>query len=175
MVMPAPGMKSVIEGTQTLSDFIQDRSTQFEMHHTSGDDTCVIIYTSGTTGRPKGAELTHANLFLNTMITIDLRSAETEDVMLIVLPLFHIFGMTVVMNAGFYKGNTLVLVPRFDAEQVLLAMQQHSVTAFVGVPTMYWALLHYTDAKINFEVITKKPKQMRIGRCIAAGTTAKRF
>ena len=66
-----------------------------------------------------------------------------DDVHLIVLPLFHSFGQTVLMNAGLSRGNTLVLIPRFTPEGVLGAMQAEKVTVFAGVPTIYWALLTY--------------------------------
>ena len=105
-------------------------------------DEAVILYTSGTTGKPKGAVLTHDNILWNTATiafdTIDLRH---EDVMLGVLPLFHSFGQTVVLNAGFRVGATIVLMPRFDGAGALELMVSEGVTFFAGVPTMYMGLL----------------------------------
>jgi len=152
MIMPKPGMRP--EGDiQTMGDLLQGQSPEFEAHPTSAEDTCVIIYTSGTTGKAKGAELTHSNLLLNALMICDLTGSGSDDVALTVLPLFHIFGMTVLMNAGAYNGSTCVLLPRFDAETVFNAMQKHKVTIFAGVPTMYWGLLNYTDPKFNYEEI----------------------
>jgi len=139
-----------------MEDLMRGKSPVFEMHQSGAEDTCVIIYTSGTTGRPKGAELTHANLFINAQLICDLMETGPGDVALTVLPLFHIFGMTVMMNASMYRARTSVLLPRFDAETVFDAMQKHGVTMFAGVPTMYWGLLNYTDPKFDYQLIASK-------------------
>ncbi len=109
---------------------------------TERDDTAVILYTSGTTGRSKGAELSHANLFENALAVAGLMQMTARDTHLVTLPLFHSFGQTVQLNAGFMAGTTLVLQRRFDPEITLENMSRHKVTLFVGVPTMYWSLLH---------------------------------
>ena len=158
MIMPKTGMQSAIEGVQTMDDLLNGQSALFEMHQSSAEDTCVIIYTSGTTGKPKGAELTHSNLLLNAVMICDLMDTNGDDVGLIVLPLFHIFGMTVMMNAGIYKGSSSILITRFDAETVFDAMQKHKVTFFAGVPTMYWGLLNCKNPKFDYESIAKTLK-----------------
>lgn len=147
MIMPKPEMPSSIEGTETLGTLMAGQSPQFDSVPTAETDTAVIIYTSGTTGRPKGAELSHSNLVQNTILSSDLVTAQTEDTMLTVLPLFHIFAMVVQMNVGVYKGLSNILLPRFDAEAVLALFRKHKVTIFVGVPTMYWGLNSYLDEK----------------------------
>ncbi len=113
---------------------------------TAEDDTAVILYTSGTTGKPKGAELTHANLARNA----DVSSRTTSeigagDVVLGALPLFHSFGQTVAMNASLSVGACLTLVPKFDPGEALATMQRDGVTHFYGVPTMFGALLHHPE------------------------------
>jgi long-chain acyl-CoA synthetase len=113
---------------------------------TAEDDTAVILYTSGTTGKPKGAELTHLNLFRNA----DVSSRTTcqiaaGDVVLGSLPLFHSFGQSVGMNASLKVGACLTLVPKFDPAEALATMQRDSVTHFYGVPTMFGALLHHPE------------------------------
>jgi long-chain acyl-CoA synthetase len=113
---------------------------------TEEDDTAVILYTSGTTGKPKGAELTHANLARNA----DVSSRTTSeigagDVVLGALPLFHSFGQTVAMNASLSVGACLTLVAKFDPGEALATMQRDGVTHFYGVPTMYGALLHHPE------------------------------
>ncbi len=155
MIMPKPEMPSTIEGTPTLGSFMAGQSPQCEMHTTNAEDTCVIVYTSGTTGRPKGAELTHSNLLLNAILASELGSSDVDDVGLIVLPLFHIFAMTCLMNASIYKGGSCVLCARFDAETVFSLMEKHKVTIFSGVPTMYWGLLNYNDPKFDYDSIAK--------------------
>ena len=108
---------------------------------TNADDTAVLIYTSGTTGKPKGAELTHFQLLMNCTIGAELLGVEEDDVSIAVLPLFHVFGLSSVLNPTIRFGTTTVLVPRFEADAVLDAIEQHRATLFSGVPTMYVALL----------------------------------
>jgi long-chain acyl-CoA synthetase len=109
----------------------------------------VILYTSGTTGHPKGAELTHSNLFLNCAVVVprlvELDSAELRA--LATLPLFHSFGQTVVQNATLAAGGTVSLLPRFEPEAAFKVIERDAITLFAGVPTMYFALLHFADAE----------------------------
>jgi len=110
-------------------------------HPTTADDTAVVLYTSGTTGRPKGAELTHANLLSNTRAAAGLVDLGPDTVALVSLPLFHAFGMTVMHNAVLSVGGTVVLLPRFHPRTALELMHRHRVTFLGGVPTMFMALL----------------------------------
>jgi len=117
-----------------------------QLVETDEDDTAVILYTSGTTGKPKGAELTHLNLFRNADVSSRTTSEIAQgDVVLGALPLFHSFGQTVSMNASLKVGACLTLVPRFDPGEALATMQRDGVTHFYGVPTMYGALLHHPE------------------------------
>jgi long-chain acyl-CoA synthetase len=118
-----------------------------EMADRSEEDTAVILYTSGTTGKPKGAELTHANLYKNaTGVSSNLGELSDEDVLLGALPLFHSFGQTCTMNAATCIGATLTMLPRFDPEKALEIISRDKVTIFQGVPTMYTAMLHCESA-----------------------------
>ncbi|MFF0189522.1 long-chain fatty acid--CoA ligase [Streptomyces sp. NPDC005244] len=106
------------------------------------DDTAVILYTSGTTGTPKGAELTHRNLLTNAVTTAEtLIRIRPGDVLFGGLPLFHAFGQTCALNAAIAAGATLTLLPRFEPTRALEIMHRDRVTVFLGVPTMYSALL----------------------------------
>jgi long-chain acyl-CoA synthetase len=114
-------------------------------------DTATILYTSGTTGKPKGAEGSHFALLeqvnTNLMSTFDMHRG---DVLLGALPLFHTFGQTCTMNTGFRTGATIVMLPKFDGDAALSAMVEHGCEIFMGVPTMYMALLDAatrTDAR----------------------------
>lgn len=119
-----------------------------EVHPTGADDTAVILYTSGTTGRPKGAELSHSNLFVNCAVVLPRMLPLTkDDVALATLPLFHSFGQTVIQNAFIALGGSFVLLPRFTPEDALRLIQQHQITFFAGVPTMYFAILHSPEAE----------------------------
>ncbi|EME19165.1 long-chain-fatty-acid--CoA ligase [Rhodococcus triatomae BKS 15-14] len=130
----------------TLADVMAEHPTDDVLQVTEATDTAVILYTSGTTGKPKGAELTHANMVLNALGHNQVLDTRPDDVHLVTLPLFHSFAQTVQMNAGFAMGTTLVLLPRFDASAALTLIARHRVTIFAGVPTMYWALLNKTSA-----------------------------
>jgi long-chain acyl-CoA synthetase len=122
------------------------KRTGADLADTAEDDTAVILYTSGTTGKPKGAELTHLNLFRNADVSSRTTSEISEgDVVLGALPLFHSFGQTVSMNASLMTGACLTLVPKFDPGEALATMQRDGVTHFYGVPTMYGALLHHPE------------------------------
>jgi long-chain acyl-CoA synthetase len=115
-------------------------------YETAPDDTAVILYTSGTTGKPKGAELTHSNLLLNCAVVVPKLlgpDVAQEHVALATLPLFHSFGQTCVQNATISLGGTFTLVSRFEPQKAFEVMERDRVTFFAGVPTMYFALLHY--------------------------------
>jgi long-chain acyl-CoA synthetase len=122
----------------------------------TGDETAVILYTSGTTGQPKGAELTQANLSSNVRTTIEtLLPMEPGDVIFGGLPLFHSFGQTVGLNAAIAGGACLTLLPKFDGEQALSMISDDRVTVFLGVPTMYTALLAVQNRE-QFDTSTLK-------------------
>ncbi len=105
-------------------------------------DDAVILYTSGTTGSPKGAVLTHLNMTMNAIVTAtSVIVLTSEDIILGCLPLFHSFGQTCAMNAGFFAGATLVMLPRFDGVAAIDAIESEKVNVFMGVPTMYIGLL----------------------------------
>jgi long-chain acyl-CoA synthetase len=133
----APGLEKLIEESTDLADLTP----------TMPDDTAVILYTSGTTGRPKGAELTHFNMFYNAEYGgTRLVPMNGRTIALGALPLFHSFGQTMIQNAVLGRGGTVVLMARFDAQAALETMARRSVTLFAGVPTMYFALLRAPGA-----------------------------
>ncbi|MEU8243722.1 long-chain fatty acid--CoA ligase [Actinoplanes missouriensis] len=143
LITADPAAASTVEGAETLGQALAGRSPVFETVQRAETDPAVILYTSGTTGQAKGAELSHANLVFNALTCNRLFGTQpATDTHLLVLPLFHSFGSTVNMNAGFATASTLVLLPRFDADQAVALLQSENVTFFAGVPTMYWGLLN---------------------------------
>ncbi len=108
-------------------------------------DTAVVVYTSGTTGRPKGAMLTHIQLYMNADIPGRLFGLRPEDVVITVLPLFHVFGLSSILNICVRFGCTMSLIPRFDPATVLTAIQRDRATIFEGVPSMFISLLKHPD------------------------------
>ncbi len=116
-------------------------------------DLALIQYTGGTTGSPKGAMLTHANLAANArqVAALDPHRGEGRDTVLGVLPLFHVFANTCVLNRTVVTGGEIVMLPRFDAAQALAAITRTRPRALPGVPTMYQALLdHPRSAQTDF-------------------------
>jgi long-chain acyl-CoA synthetase len=111
------------------------------------DELAVIQYTGGTTGSPKGAMLTHANLTAACSLYTEVmtRAQDSlrvgEERFLCILPLFHIYSLTVVMLLGFRLGAELVLHPRFDPAAALKDIVDKKITVYLGVPTMHVALL----------------------------------
>jgi len=147
LVKAAPTDITAPEGTLSFNALLGGATPLADYHPTMPDDRAVILYTSGTTGKPKGAELTHFNLFYNAeYVCRRLIPGDHSRVALAVLPLFHSFGQTAVQNATLALGGSLVLLPRFDAAAAFALMQKHKVTLFAGVPTMYFGLLHYPEA-----------------------------
>ncbi len=148
VVMPrSPAAPPAIDGATLLEAFVTGHGGAAFTEATRPDDTAVILYTSGTTGQPKGAELTHLNIVLNAtsssdIINLPCRTGMTEPVVsLVTLPLFHSFGQVCQLVSGVHSGNTLVLLPRFDAAAVVQTMVAERVNLWCGVPTMYWALM----------------------------------
>ncbi len=107
-------------------------------------DVALLQYTGGTTGRPKGAMLTHQNLTANARQSnaIDPLADQPERV-IGVLPFFHVFANTTVLNRTIARGGEIVMLPRFDAGQTLAAIRRTRATSMPGVPTMYQALLDH--------------------------------
>jgi len=126
-------------------------------------DTAAIIYTSGTTGVPKGAMLTHQNLASNAMTVADMRVTDSEDVVIGVLPLYHIYGQTSALNASIYLGLTLHLFRQFDPEPVMELIEGGGSTLLFAVPTMLNRLIHGTD--------DEGPEHSSLSFCVSGGSS----
>ncbi len=137
------GAEAILVKPGEFEQLLADQEPDRDMSDKSGDDTAVILYTSGTTGKPKGAELTHSNLYRNSKgVSEKLGEMGPEDVLLGALPLFHSFGQTCTMNSAVSVGATVTMLPRFDPDKALEIIERDKVTIFQGVPTMYNAMLH---------------------------------
>lgn len=113
-----------------------------------GAELAALQYTGGTTGTPKGVMLTHRNLVANTLQTSAwcYKAEDAKERFLAALPLFHVFGLTVLMNMSVHRAGTLVLLPRFETETVLQTIGKQHPTIFPGAPTMYVALINHKAA-----------------------------
>lgn len=109
------------------------------------DDVALLQYTGGTTGLAKGAMLTHRNLVVNTIQAAHwlYKVKRGKDKVLGVLPFFHVYGMTVVMNFAMYQAATMILVPRFDRDMILKTIEKERPTLFPGAPTMYVGIINH--------------------------------
>jgi long-chain acyl-CoA synthetase len=128
-----------------LLDELLENATQAGASEGSGEDLAVLIYTSGTSGRPRGAMLTHRALLANLeqFSRIEPPVTADDDVVLLVLPLFHIYGLNAALGMVALHHATGVLVERFDPVDTLTVMRTHRVSNVVGAPPMYiaWSLL----------------------------------
>jgi long-chain acyl-CoA synthetase len=140
-VVNLPGNDQRPEGTKHYDELYFADDTR-DIVPTSSDDTAVLLYTSGTTGKPKGAELTHFQLYMNCTVAGELFEFQEDDIGVAVLPLFHVFGLSSVLNTSVRYGGTIVLIPRFELDPVVDAVEKHKCTIFSGVPTMYFGLLN---------------------------------
>ena len=109
--------------------------------------TAMMLYTSGTTSRPKGAEITHGNLTANLDALHEAWGWQTDDVILHVLPIFHVHGLIVALHGALNAGATAVLMPRFEAKTVLEHLQSRRFSVFMGVPTIHRRLYNATQGR----------------------------
>ncbi|MBV9929244.1 MAG: long-chain fatty acid--CoA ligase [Acidobacteria bacterium] len=140
-----------VEGTRRLADLLASvEEPELPSVEVEPDDVAVLQYTGGTTGVPKGAMLTHYSIFANVIQTgcwahEGLRRG--EDSYLLVIPYFHIYGFTVGMMEGVWRGAQQVLIPKYDVEMLLNAIRDYQPTFFPAVPTIYISLLNHPRAK----------------------------
>ena len=126
-----------------FNEFLHKGSEVLELETVDPMDISTVGYTSGTTGHPKGAMLTHRGVMLNSTLTANYHVKTKDDLVVTSLPTAHVYG-NVVMNGTFFTGGTLVLIERFNEEEVLQKITEHRATMFEGVPAMYIMLLNHS-------------------------------
>jgi fatty-acyl-CoA synthase len=126
-----------VPGWEVADDLLAERAPLADPVFAEPDEVAVIMYTSGTTGRPKGAMLTHANLFWNNINALLVFDTSQHDVSLVCAPLFHIGGLNVTTLLTLQKGGRIVLMPTFDPAEALKLIAEHRVTTMFGVPAMF--------------------------------------
>ncbi|BAC13132.1 long-chain fatty-acid-CoA ligase [Oceanobacillus iheyensis HTE831] len=114
-----------------------------------GEDLAVILYTSGTTGKPKGAMLTHKNLYSNAQDVANYLHINQDDRVIAALPMFHVFCLTVSLNAPLLNGGTIIILPQFSPTEVFRVARAYQATVFAGVPTMYNYLLQSVKGNVD--------------------------
>ena len=128
------------EGATPFTDLLRSDGPAPDVTIDVREDLAVLPYSSGTTGLPKGVMLTHYNLVANIVQTLALERIDSEEVLIGILPFYHIYGMVVIMSMALSEGATIVTMPRFDLEQFLDLMQDHKVTMCYIVPPIVLAL-----------------------------------
>src|SRR5512136_184311 len=144
---PAQGLRP---GFYEYSELLEKGKTQMPpMVSVDPDEVALLQYTGGTTGFSKGAMLTHFNLVSDVVqcVSWNVGAQRGEERMLAVLPFFHVYGMTVTMNEAIYLAATIILLPRFQVDDCLEAINQYQPTRFPGVPTMYIGIINHPRVK----------------------------
>ncbi len=130
-------------------DLMKAKYPPVETAELSPEETAIFLYTGGTTGVSKGAVLTHRNLVCNTLQTRHWLKGfrDASEVILCVLPFFHSYGMTTALHLAIQSQATMVLIPRFDLNEVVKRIKKHRPTIFCGVPSMYNAINRFPKIK----------------------------
>lgn len=149
------GMKAVI-GTSSLGEMMPGLGNGFNLAGTviyntdtitspgkiTDTGVAIVIYTSGTTSEPKGVMLTFENLRFTVISWLEVVKQGEDDIVLLALPLFHIFGLTLTLLSTLYVGGMGVLLPRFSPDEAASLIEEYEATIFPGVPTMFIRLLN---------------------------------
>ncbi len=132
-----------LPAVESFDEALAAASADLRVAPATFDDPAMILYTSGTTGRPKGAVLTHGNLTWNSINALVDYDVTSEDVSLLIAPLFHVASLSMGALPTLLKGGTIVLHDKFDPGAVLEAIQTHGVTSLSGVPTTFQMLAEH--------------------------------
>src|SRR5690625_286928 len=122
---------------KSFSKVVEAGNPNFDAPKLDESDVAIILYTSGTTGKPKGAMLSHKNLYSNAKDVADYLTINGEDRVIAALPMFHVFCLTVSLNAPLMNGGTILIMPKFSPRKVFRVAKEYKASIFAGVPTMY--------------------------------------
>ncbi|WP_226576808.1 fatty acid--CoA ligase family protein [Halobacillus litoralis] len=128
---------SLSKKMKSFTKVLGEEISEYDGPAIDSEDVGVILYTSGTTGKPKGAMLTHKNLYSNATDVADYLKISSEDRVIATLPMFHVFCLTVCLNAPVMNGGTVLIVPKFSPQEIFTIAEEYKATVFAGVPTMY--------------------------------------
>lgn len=146
--LDAPKPKTIARGGDLdLAELVRLGPEPMAALDRARDDTACVLYTGGTTGTPKGVMLTHENINTSLHNVVHTEQSNEKDRALCFLPFNHVFGQIHIMNATILSGGGLVLLPGFDMDRTLSAIQDHSVTKLYGVPTIYSRLIQLDRLK----------------------------
>ncbi|WP_423801758.1 fatty acid--CoA ligase family protein [Neobacillus sp. SAB-20_R2A] len=136
---------SIYPKLKSFTSLLAFGNLDFQEPEMDEDDVAVILYTSGTTGKPKGAMLTHKNLYSNAMdVSHDLKIT-SDDIIITVLPMFHVFCLTDCLNSAIICRAAMLIVPRFSPREIFRLGKKYQPTIFFGVPTMFNFLNQFSE------------------------------
>lgn len=160
-------------GHQNLPDLLEAALPAPDVSFDPASHVAVLPYSSGTTGKPKGVKLTHANLVANVAQIRPLQGIVADDVILAVLPFFHIYGMTVLLNAALLGRASLVVMPKFDLQQFLGNIQEYKISyAFIAPPVAVALAKHpivdeYDTSSLHTILSGAAPLDQELGEAVA--------
>ncbi|WP_369194598.1 4-coumarate--CoA ligase family protein [Streptomyces djakartensis] len=161
-------------GHRSLIDMLASTAPEPHVPIDPGEDVAALPYSSGTTGTPKGVMLTHRQIATNLAQLHPAIPAGPGERVLAVLPFFHIYGLTALMNAPLRQGATVVVLPRFDLEQFLAAIQNHRITALYVAPPIVLALAkhpavaQYDLSSLRYIISAAAPLDARLAAACSA-------
>lgn len=145
---PAPNIEGALQFTKLIQEIARPDLPAVEID--AENDVAVLQYTGGTTGVPKGAMLTHYNIFANVVQTGfwgHEKFVRGTGAILLVIPMYHVYGFTIGMLHALWIGAQMVLIPKYDVNQVLTAIRDFVPTYFPAVPTIYISLLNHPNVR----------------------------
>ncbi|MFT4414819.1 fatty acid--CoA ligase family protein [Fredinandcohnia humi] len=140
-----PKKLSIYPKLKSFSELVGAGDLGFVGPELDDEDVAVILYTSGTTGKPKGAMLSHKNLYSNARDIAEYLKMSDRDKVITTLPMFHVFCLSVALNAPLLSGATIIIDPKFSPKEIFRITKEYGATVFAGVPTMYNFLLQYPE------------------------------